>query len=107
MTEMWDKVVADALTGSAARLLSGGNVKTLLEYIENKPYVLVRFEARRIEPDWDRDMPEYSMYGMFPKSENGIQADKAAMIAKFYELDELAQKTETYAMRYDVWLAEY
>ena len=107
MSEIWDKIVVQALTGRGEKLLPGKNVESLLKYLAEKPYVLIRFEAKRIEPNWDRDMPEYSMYGMFPKSGNGIEADSAAMTAKFLELNNLAQENETYAMRYDIWLAEY
>lgn len=52
-------------------------------------------------------MPEYSMYGELPKSGNGHAADHLDMVRKFYELDDLAQKNETFAMRYDVCLAKY
>ena len=94
-----------SLTGRGARLLTSRSVESLINYTSDKPYILARVEAKRIEPQWDRDMAEYSIYGMLPSSGKGSATDKENMISLFRELDEEAQAKETFAMRYDVWFA--
>ena len=102
--KLWDEIISSALTGKGYRGLSGHNVEFLIQYISEKPYMLARIEAKRIEPEWDRDLAEYSIYGTLPSSGNGFEADKIAMITVFRELNDEAQKNETYPIRYDVWL---
>ena len=102
----WDEAVAKALTGRGARGLSGDNVDFLIEYVSEKPYKLARVEAKRIEPQYDRDMPDYSIYGALQSSGNGFETDRSEMIALFRKLNAEAQTKEKFAVRYDIWLVE-
>ena len=105
--KLWKKIVSEALSGSGTRNLSSEGVEFLISYITEKPYMLGRVEAKRIEPQFDRDMPNYSIYGHLPPSGEGFETDRLEMIKLFRKLNVEAQNTETYAMRYDVWLVEY
>lgn len=67
--------------------------------------MLGRLEAKLIEPVYDRDMPEYSIYGSLP-STGDFNLDKQNMNELFYKLDIEAQKEPKYAIRYDVWFAK-
>lgn len=102
----WDEIVVKALSGRGARGLSGNNVEFLIKYVSKKPYMLARVEAKRIEPQYDRDMPNYSIYGTLPSSGNGFETEKLEMIALFRELNEQAQSKEDLPIRYDIWLVE-
>ena len=102
----WDETVVKALSGRGARGLSSNSVEFLIEYVSEKPYMLARVEAKRIEPQYDRDMPNYSIYGTLPSSGDGFETDRSEMIALFRELNEQAQSKENFAMRYDIWLVK-
>lgn len=95
-----------SLTSKGARGLSSENVESLIEYASDKPYILGRVEAKRIEQQFDRDMPNYSIYGCLPSSGDGFDADKNQMILLFRKLNKMAQEEESYAIRYDVWFSE-
>lgn len=88
------------------RGVSSNEVEELLEYVGKRPYILGRVEAKRIEPQYDRDMSEYSIYGYVPSSNKSIEFEKARLAALFFEINETAQKSEQYAMRYDIWFSK-
>ena len=101
-----EKRFKDSISIKGARGLSSENVEALIEYAADKPYILGRVEAKRIEQQFDRDMPNYSIYGCLPSSGDGLESDKNQMILLFRKLNKMAQEEESYAIRYDVWFSE-
>ena len=103
--ELTKKAFELSLTGRGARGLTSDGVEKLFKYAKDKPYRLQITEAHMIEPQYDVPMFEYTLSGPLPDTGKGAEADKAAAIALFRELNEKAQ-TEKYAIRYDVWFSK-
>ena len=95
-----------SLTGRGARLLSGQDVKALIDFTQNKPFMLARVEAKRMEEHWQRDMAEYPIYGCLQKSGKGADFDKHQMVLLFLKFDKEAQANEPHDIKYDIWMSK-